>query len=143
MNAIDLAADILDAYDKRIYKAVLDGSSGIRIEEMARAVAMLTTYTEREALDSLKLELRRFTNSSGALDRAFEARSPGKVECLSGDLARLEIARDAISDVITDLWTDSPVYIRKLDKIDVLGPFDKLIAEGEWCLNKEEGKKCK
>ena len=139
MNAIDLAADILDAYDKRIYKAVLDGSSGIRIEEMARAVAMLTTYTEREALDSLKLELRRFTNSSGALDRAFEARSLGKVECLSGDLARLEIARDAISDVMTDLWTDSPVYIRKLDKIDVLGPLDKLIAEGEWCLNKEEG----
>ena len=143
MDAMDLAADVIKAYDRRVRDVWQDGLSGIRIEEMARAIAMLTTYTEREALDSLKLELRRFTNSSGALDRAFEARSPGKVECLSGDLARLEIARDAISDVITDLWTDSPVYIRKLDKIDVLGPLDKLIAEGEWCLNKEEGKKCK
>jgi len=140
VDAMDLAGNIIKAYDRRVRDVWQDGLSGIRIEEMARAIAMLTTYTEREALDSLKVELRKFTNSSGALDRAFKARTLGKVEGLSGDLARLEIARDAISNVMTDFWTDSPTYIRKLDKIDVLGPLDKLIAEGEWCLNKEEGK---
>ena len=140
MNAIDLAADILDAYDKRIYKAVLDGSSGIRIEEMARAIAMLTTYTEREALDSLKVELHKFANSSGALNKMFDAKTLGKVKILAGDLERLRIARDIIADVSPDLWTDSPAYVRKLNGIDARGPLDKLIAEGNWCLNKEEGK---
>ena len=140
MNAIDLAADILDAYDKRIYKAVLDGSSGIRIEEMARAIATLTTYTEREALDSLKVELHKFANSSGALNKMFDAKTLGKVKILAGDLERLRIARDIIADVSPDLWTDSPAYVRKLNGIDARGPLDKLIAEGNWCLNKEEGK---
>ena len=143
MDAIGLVDDILEVYglgvrDAACINDALSGRCGIRIEEMAKAIATLTTHTQAEALDSLKLELRKFTNSSGALDRAFKARTLGKAEGLSGDLARLEIARDAISDVMTDLWSDSPAYIRKLDKIDVLGLLDKLIAECEWCLNKEE-----
>ena len=143
MDAIDLAASVIKAYDRRVRDLWQDGLSGIRIEEMARAMAMLTTYTEREALDSLKVELHKFANSSGALNKMFDAKTLGKVKILAGDLERLRIARDIIADVSPDLWTDSPAYVRKLNGIDARGALDKLIAEGNWCLNKEEDRKCK
>jgi len=142
VDSVDLFADILEAYDSRMLdteciRNVLNGRCGIRIEEMARAIAMLTTYTEREALDSLKLELRKFTNSGGALNKMFDAKTLGKVNILAGDLAKLRIARDIIADVMPDLWTESLAYIRKLDKIDVLEPLDKLVAEAEYCLRRK------
>ena len=132
-----LAANVIKAYDRRVRDIWQDGLSGIRIEEMARAIAMLTTYTEPEALDSLRAELHKFTNSSGALNKMFDAKTLGKVNILAGDLAKLRIARDVIADVMPDLWTESPAYIRKLDKIDIFGPLDKLIAEAEYCLRRK------
>ena len=119
---MDLAADVIKAHDQRVRDIWEDGLSGIRIEETAKAIATLTTYTEREALDSLRAELRKFTNSSGALNKMFDAKTLGKVNILAGDLAKLRIARDVIADVMPDLWTDSPSYVRKLEKIDVFGP---------------------
>ena len=136
-KAVDLITRVLKAYDwsmKDIWdiRAHLDHDfDDWQLETLATALARITTLTAQEALASLKSVMHELEDSDGALNKALDEKRKEDTQLLDAvaDLARLKMAREILHDVSVEYWTDSPVYVRKLQKIDAIAPVKALIAE--------------
>ena len=162
MKAIDLVLGVLKAYDWGIrdiwnLHAHLDYDSfeDWQLETLARALAIISTYTAQEALSALKSALRELEHREDTEEESdvadvmtvtefFDAFKHGKKVfgemaakmsegqyIVASDLAKLRIARAAIADTMPECWTELPTY--KLERLSsgAQSQLSTLITEAE------------